>query len=329
MTVQRVRLPRTRGNRVRRMTIMGPVLLAMSAPALAQDAIPVGGPVSARGFIEPAGPIAAAQLAHFSTITLLMLLVVVPIFVIVPFVLLRYRRGGNGTFRPEWEFNWGVETVIWGVPVTLIVILATALWTHTRQYDPYRPLGPDPLVVDVVSLDWKFLFLYPEQGVATVDLLALPQDRPVTLRLTSGTVMQSFMVPQLAGQIYAMAGMMTQLNLLADRPGDFVGRNTQYNGDGFATQSFVTRVMPEAEFDAFVAEAAGAAQALDWAGYETLLEPSVVHETRLFSAFEPGLFERVIASFAPQMIDTHHHGHAAAAPAPAPSHQHHSAETGQ
>ncbi len=171
---------------------------------------------SAAGFLEPAGPVAAAQLSHFGTISALMLIVIVPMFVALPLVLLRYRRGGKGTYRPDWEFNWGLELLIWGIPVALVAALGTALWNHTLKNDPYRPLGPSPLVVEVVALDWKFLFLYPEQGVATLDLLVLPQGRPVTLKLTSGTVMQSFIVPRLAGQIYAMAGMQTQLNLIAD-----------------------------------------------------------------------------------------------------------------
>lgn len=283
----------------------------------------------ARGFLDPAGPIASAQLTHFGVISGLMLLVVVPMFVALPIVLLRYRRAGKGTYRPDWEFSWGLETLIWGIPVALIVILGSALWKHTLENDPYKPLGPDPLVVEVVTLDWKFLFLYPEQGIATLDLLALPEGRPVTLKLTSGTVMQSFIVPRLAGQIYAMAGMQTQLNLLADEAGDFTGRNTQYNGLGFARQSFTTRVMSAADFQAWVASTKAQGGTLDFAGYETLLAPSVTDEPVLYGTVTPGLFDQVIASFAPGMM----HGHGAAQPtAPATTgvtHDHKMPEAGQ
>ncbi|WP_371348841.1 ubiquinol oxidase subunit II [Ancylobacter sp. IITR112] len=265
---------------------------------------------SAAGFLEPAGPIAAGQIAHFGTISALMLIVIVPMFIALPLVLWRYRRGGKGSYRPDWEFNWGLELLIWGVPVALVVALGTALWRQTIAGDPYRPLGPDPLVVEVVALDWKFLFLYPEQGVATLDLLALPEDRPVTLKLTSGTVMQSFIVPRLAGQIYAMAGMQTQLNLIADETGDFTGRNTQYNGLGFATQSFTTRVMTPDDFDAWAASAKTQAATLDARAYAALLPSSVVSEPVIYGSFTPGLFDQIIASFAPGMTG----GHAAHAP---------------
>lgn len=296
-------------------------LLAAAVPGVAWPGIACAG-----SFLEPAGPVAAAQISHLGVISALMLIVIVPMFVALPIVLLRYRRGGKGTYRPDWEFNWGLEILIWAVPVALVLALGTALWKHTLQNDPYRPLGPDPLVVEVVALDWKFLFLYPEQGVATLDLLALPQGRPVTLKLTSGTVMQSFIVPSLAGQIYAMGGMQTQLNLLADQSGDFTGRNTQYNGLGFATQSFTTRVMSPSAFEDWVAATKAQGTALDAAGYQSLLPASVVHAPVLYGSFEPGLFDQVIASFAPRMV----HG-AAAAPATSetPHHSMPMPETGQ
>lgn len=258
-------------------------------------------PVQALGFIKPAGPVAEAQLSHFGTISLLMLLVIVPLFVVLPIVLFRYRRRGNATFRPDWDFNWGLEVLIWGVPVLLVTALGAALWSHTLKYDPYKPLGPDPLLVEVVSLDWKFLFLYPEQNIATMDLLVLPKGRPVTFKLTSGTVMQSFMIPQLAGQIYTMGGMITQLNLIADKAGTFIGRNTQYNGTGFATQSFQTKVVEQTEFNDWVLQAKQSSEALDWAKYQHLLAPTIEHEPVIYSSMEEGLFDRVIDSSVPGM----------------------------
>ncbi|MFK8254182.1 COX aromatic rich motif-containing protein [Ancylobacter terrae] len=282
----------------------------------------VPGLACARGFLDPAGPIASSQLVHFGVISAVMLVVIVPMFVALPIVLLRYRRAGKGTYRPDWEFSWGLESLIWGLPVALIVILGSALWKHTLENDPYRPLGPDPLNVLVIALDWKFLFLYPEQGVATLDLLALPEGRPVTLKLTSGTVMQSFIVPSLAGQIYAMAGMQTQLNLIADRTGDFTGRNTQYNGLGFAHQSFTTRVMSPQDFDGWVASTRAQGGNLDFAGYQALLTPSVPEQPVLYGTVTPGLFDQVIASFAPGMVAGQGHAHAPAPEAPGVTHSH-------
>jgi len=261
----------------------------------------VSNPAHALGFIEPAGPVAQAQLSHFGTISLLMLLVIVPLFVALPIVLFRYRRRGNATFRPDWDFNWGLEVLIWGVPVILVAALGTALWSHTQKYDPYKSLGPNPMVIEVVSLDWKFLFLYPEQNIATMDLLALPEGRPVTFKLTSGTVMQSFMIPQLAGQIYTMGGMITQLNLIADKAGTFIGRNTQYNGNGFATQSFQTKVMTQTEFNDWIFQAKQSSEVLDWAKYQHLLAPTIEHEPVIYSSMEEGLFARVIDNFVPGM----------------------------
>jgi cytochrome o ubiquinol oxidase subunit 2 len=270
---------------------------------LAQETA-AGAPTTSRGFMDPAGPVAQAQLSHFGTISLIMAaLVIIPIFIAVPIILIRYRRGARSAYKPDWEFNWGVELLIWGLPVVIIILLATALWKDTHKYDPYAPLGEDPLQIQVVSLDWKFIFLYPEQGVATVNLLALPEKRPITLTLTSGTVMQSFMVPRLAGQIYTMAGMKTKLNLITDRPGSYLGRNMQYNGTGFAAQSFRTEVMTHDEFAAWAEKMRSAPKQLNWQGYETLLKPSIVREPMLYSSFDPELFNKIIASFAPERLN--------------------------
>ncbi|MFJ7883511.1 COX aromatic rich motif-containing protein [Pseudomonas sp. NPDC096917] len=295
------------------------VVSTLSLPTLALAASPAETQVYSAGFIDAAGPVAAAQFEHFKTIILLMLIVVVPIFILVPWVLWRYRRGGRGAYRPDWDFNWGNEAVLWGVPIVLIIILSSALWAHTHKYDPYRPLGNDPLDIEVVSLDWKFLFIYPQQGIATLDYLALEQDRPVRLKLTSGTVMQSFMIPQLAGQIYTMAGMTTQLNLMADREGEYLGRNTQYNGDGFATQSFRTTVMSASQFDRWVQDTRKSTQTLDQATYDALLKPSVEHAPRYYGTVENGLFDRVLSSF----TGGHAHAGRTAPEAILPSEHHH------
>lgn len=281
----------------------------VASPVMAE----VLGTVSGRGFIEPAGPVAQAQLHHFGVIVAIMMLVLVPIFIAVPILIWRYRRGGNGAYRPKWDFNSAIESTIWGFPIVIVAILGVALWNYTFRYDPYQPLGDNPLEVQVIALDWKFLFLYPEQGIATVDFLAIPEGRPVTLKLTSGTVMQSFMIPQLAGQIYTMAGMQTQLNLRADTAGHYVGRNTQYNGNGFHEQSFLTKAMVPSYFDQWVELQKARPNRLDWAGYEGLLKPSVINQPIIYGGFEPDLYTRVLASFVPAIASMNHHdGHGTA-----------------
>jgi cytochrome o ubiquinol oxidase subunit 2 len=164
-----------------------------------------------------------------------------------------------------------------------------------------------------VAQDWKWLFLYPEQGIATVNELAFPSARPLSLRITSDTVMNSLMIPALGGQIYAMAGMETRLHLLADEPGRFAGRNMQYSGDGFANQYFVAIAMSDQDFAAWVAKVRQSEGSLDAAAYERLAEPSELHPVTYYAAFEPDLFARIIAKYAPAGPGGPHAGHAEAA----------------
>jgi cytochrome o ubiquinol oxidase subunit 2 len=178
--------------------------------------------------------------------------------------------------------------------------VAILLWRSTHKLDPYREIASSapPLDVQVVAQDWKWLFIYPEQGVASVNQLAIPVGRPISLRITSDTVMNSFYVPALAGQIYAMAGMQTRLQMLADQPGKFVGRNTQYSGGGFSDQFFEVVAMPPAEFDAWIARAKQAPAKLDPPTYGKLAEKSRLNPITYYSAVEPRLFDQIIEKYA-------------------------------
>lgn len=211
------------------------------------------------GFLSPSGPVAEAQRMHLWIVCGLMLLVVIPIFITIPFLLWRYRyRDGknNAAYRPEWEASWKWEVMLWSGPLIVTAVLSWFLWTYTKALDPYRALSDDPLQVQVVSYDWKWLFIYPDMGLASVDHLVLPAGRAVTLSLTSRTVMQSILIPELAGQIYLMNGMTTRLNLQADHPGQWMGRNTQYNGDGFYRQSFHVEALDATAFAQWTERAA-------------------------------------------------------------------------
>ncbi|KFE34203.1 cytochrome ubiquinol oxidase subunit II [Thioclava atlantica] len=213
----------------------------------------------ADSFLDAAGPVAAAQVSHLRLILILMAIVVVPVFAATPWLVRRYRYGrARGDYRPEWKFSLLFEVLAWGVPFLVVIVLGTILWERTHQLDPYLPVAEakaPPVVIDVIGYDWKWLFIYPEQGVASVGEMAFPADRPVKLNLTSDTVMQSLLIPRLGSQIYAMKGMRTQLNLAADGPGRFEGRNTQYNGKGFSAQSFTAVAMRPGDFESWVAQA--------------------------------------------------------------------------
>lgn len=218
----------------------------------------VGCSAGQRSFLDPAGPIAEAQNGHFWLVIGLTLIVIIPAIILTPWVAWRYRHGHDRrAYQPKWAFSLLLEFIIWGVPVIIVAVLAYWLWGATHQLDPYRPIASQngETRIQVVGYDWKWLFIYPDLGIASVGVMAFPADRPVSLELTTADNMQSFFVPALAGQIYAMPGMVTKLHLAARAPGRFLGENTQYTGRGFYEQKFVAAAMAPAEFTAFVAEA--------------------------------------------------------------------------
>ncbi|WP_367646721.1 cytochrome ubiquinol oxidase subunit II [Ruegeria arenilitoris] len=211
---------------------------------------------AADSFMDPQGPIAAVQKTHLLRATVLIMIAVLPVLVLVPLIALRYRRrkGGTAVYRPKWDFSAKLEFVMWGVPVVIVALLSFYLWKATHRLDPYSAaFGETPaLNVQVVGLDWKWLFIYPDLGIATVGELGIPVKQQVAMTLTTDTVMQSFMIPALAGQIYAMPGMTTKLHLVADAPETMQGENTQYNGRGFTKQKFLTQAMQPEDFNAWV-----------------------------------------------------------------------------
>ncbi len=206
-------------------------------------------------FLVPHGPVAAQQRGYFIDIILALLIVVLPVFLLTPFFAWRYRYGNRSSkYQPGWEFVWSIEILAWGVPFCVVIWMSVWLWRGTHLLDPYKPLtsNREALTVDVVGYDWKWLFIYPTLGVASIGRFPLPVDRPVAIKLTSDSVMQSFFIPSLGSQIYAMAGMTTQLHLKADHSGSYLGENTQYNGEGFQEQHFRAVAMTAADFEAWV-----------------------------------------------------------------------------
>jgi cytochrome o ubiquinol oxidase subunit 2 len=249
-----------------------------------------------RGFMSPAGPVAQAIHDEFVRVCLIMLLVIAPVLLLVPLFAWHYRLSNTkSAYRPQWGFNWPLEGLIWIPPTGIVIVLAVFLWRDTHRLDPYKQLPGEAITIQAIAADWKWIFVYPEQRVATVNRLVIPAGRPVHLYLTSATVMQSILMPRLAGQIYAMAGMRTQLNLQADTPGSFFGENTQFNGVGFQNEKFAVDAMDEAGFTRWLAEVRTQPNRLDGAEYETLSRRSTLPRPLAFGAVDPGLFDRVVS----------------------------------
>lgn len=255
------------------------------------------------GVANHAGPVADSQWHLYLIVGTVLLFVAGPVLILTPIMAWHYRLSNkDSAFKPKWDFSWSLEALIWLPPAGIVIGLAVVLWTYTHDLDPYRPIASTqpPLEVQAVALDWKWLFIYPGEGIATVNELDIPIGRPVHISLTSGTVMQSLMVPQLGGQIYAMAGMKTQLNLAASRTGIFRGQNTQFNGQGFQNQKFnvVARTAPD--YRRWVAQVRTRGLSLDAGGYARLSVRSIARRPLFFSSTPPGLFTHIL-QHAPDM----------------------------
>jgi cytochrome o ubiquinol oxidase subunit II len=252
---------------------------------------------SCQGVLDPQGPIASAERLLLINSTAIMLVVVIPVIVATLAFAWWYRASNTRATRSlDESYEGRVEFVVWSIPALTVILLGGVIWIGSHQLDPRAPLPgkSDPLRVDVVALDWKWLFIYPDQGVATVNQLVIPTGTPVQFRLTSATVMNSFFVPQLGSQIYAMGGMITHLHLLADNPGEFRGFSANFSGDGFSWMRFIVKSVPAADFNAWVAQARGTGSGLDDASYAELAKPSQDVPPTTYRSVEPKLFERIL-----------------------------------
>ena len=249
---------------------------------------------------DPAGAVGVQERSLILESLGLMLLVVVPVIALTLVFAWRYRASNTrATHDPTWAHSTAIEVVVWTVPCVIVVVLATMIWRTTRTLDPYRPLPSQvrPLRVDVVALNWKWLFIYPDYGIATVNELRVPVGTPVDFRLTAESLMNSFFIPQLGSQVYAMAGMQTQLHLVADRPGTYLGMSSAFSGAGFSDMHFEARATDRAEFDAWVREARRSPQSLDAARYTWLATPTTPGTPAEFAGVEPDLFDGVVQRF--------------------------------
>jgi cytochrome o ubiquinol oxidase subunit 2 len=247
------------------------------------------------------GRIALAEQSLLVDAVGLMLIVVVPVFVLAFLFAWRYRSSNaNARYAPDWSQSVAIDAVIWLVPAAIIVGLGLMVWRSTHRLDPYRAIDSavEPIKVEVVAEDWKWLFIYPEQNIAVVNELVFPSERPLSLTLTSDTVMNSFSIPALGGQIYAVPGMQTRLHLLANAPGRFEGRNMQYSGSSFADQHFEAIAISGQDFDAWVAKVRQSPNNLDSVAYRALAARGIAQAT-YYSAVETSLFDTIVAKYAP------------------------------
>ena len=252
--------------------------------------------------LDPKGPIGDSERFVIIAAFILMLIVVVPVFILSYWFSWKYRAANTSAdYTPKWSYSGKIDLVMWLVPVAIVSALGYLSWDATHRLDPYKPIdvGVKPVRIEVVSLDWKWLFIYPEHGIAVVNEIVFPAKVPLSFRVTSDTVLTSFFIPQLGSQIYAMAGRQTRLHLLADETGTYSGHNQQFSGRGYADMHFTARAVSADQFEAWVRKVRQTALRLDQTRYEALEKPSISHSVTYFSAVEPGLFEGIIRKYRP------------------------------
>lgn len=256
--------------------------------------------------LAPSGDIAMQQKDIMLISVWLMLIVIVPVIVLTLWFAWKYRASNaEATYRPEWHHSTILELIIWSVPLIIIIALGAITWVSTHSLDPYRPIeriseGRDvpmdtkTLVVEVVAMDWKWLFIYPEEGIALVNELAAPVDRPIEFRITSTTMMNSLFIPALAGQIYAMPGMQTKLHAVINKAGDYEGFSGNYSGAGFSHMRFRFHGLSEAEFASWVDKNRKEGAELTRETYLKLEQPSEREPVQRFAKVDDKLFDVVL-----------------------------------
>jgi cytochrome o ubiquinol oxidase subunit II len=254
------------------------------------------------GVLDPRGPIADANAKILLNALEIMLVIVVPT-IVAALVFAWWFRASNthARYRPDWVYSGRIELIVWAIPLLVILFLGGVIWIGAHDLDPFRPIEPQDkaLEVQVVSLDWKWLFIYPERGVASVNEIVVPVDTPVHFSLTSASVMNMFFVPQLGSMIATMNGMVTQLHLKAGHAGSFFGQSSQFSGDGFSGMNFTLRAVTQAEFDQWIAAARQAGPALDLEAYVALAQQSANVAPYTYREVEPMLFRDLVTQQLP------------------------------
>lgn len=249
--------------------------------------------------IQSKGEIGQDERDLIFTALFLMLLVVIPVIIMTVVFAYRYRASNTkAIYDPHFHHSNKIEVAIWGIPIIIVGILGIIIWKTTHKLDPYRPLEHEnkPVVVQVVALDWKWLFIYPDHNIATINYLEFPVNIPVQFKVTADAPMNSFMIPQLGGQIYAMAGMQTQLHLIASEEGIYDGRGYGFSGAGFNGMHFKAHVVSQDEFDNWVNQTKSSPE-LTTDVYKQLVQPSEYVQPQFFGSVSNNLFDDIMMKF--------------------------------
>ena len=267
------------------------VILALVLLFLSVQDIPV---------LNPKGMIALKERRLLIDATWIMLIVVIPVFIMTAAFAFKYRESNTkAKYTPDWEHNHFAECLWWGVPLILIIILAVLTWRSSHDLDPFKPIEAKnkPLTIQVVALDWKWLFIYPEQGIATVNFVQFPAHTPIVFEITADAPMNSFWIPELGGQIYAMPAMRTKLHLIANENGTFRGVSSNLSGVGFAGMTFTAKATSGPDFARWVQLVKQSGSQLNLEAYNELVKPSENNPTALYVLMQKGLFDQIIMKY--------------------------------
>ncbi|MHA6203464.1 ubiquinol oxidase subunit II [Dyella soli] len=249
---------------------------------------------------DPRGDI-GLQERHLIVLSLgIMLAVVIPVIALTLFFFWRYRATNTrATYAPEWAHSTPIEVVVWTIPCIIVAFLGVLIWRTTHSLDPYRslPSSVPSVRVQVVALNWKWLFIYPDEGIATVNELVIPANTPIDFELTADSIMNSFFIPRLGSQVYAMAGMQTQLHLIANETGSFAGQSAAFSGSGFSDMHFETRAVTDTQFRQWIRDVKASPLKLTRNGYRSLAEPSHGYEPTVYADVDPSLYQGVLHQF--------------------------------
>jgi cytochrome o ubiquinol oxidase subunit 2 len=274
-------------------TYFAPAIVLLAAAAL-------GG--CSEGVLDPKGPIAAAERLILFNSTAIMLAIVIPTILATLGVAFWFRASNKrAVYRPDFEYSGRLELLVWSIPVMTVLLVGGVAWVGAYDLDPRKPIASTvkPLTVQVAALDWKWLFIYPEQGIASVNHLTVPVGTPISFELTSSSVMNSFFVPQLGSQIYTMSGMVTRLHLLADHVGTYRGLSANFSGEGFADMRFAVDAVPAEQFAQWVSTTRSSGPVLDAAAYADLARPTKAVAPFTYRAVAPRLFNDIVSTMPP------------------------------
>lgn len=249
------------------------------------------------GVLDPRGPIAFAELQILYNSTGIMLAIVVPTIIATLGVAFWFRSSnGRARYRPDFEHSGRIELLVWAIPIMTVLLVGSVAWVGSHDLDPKRPIESTsrPVRVQVISLDWKWLFIYPDEGVATVNQLTIPVGRPVSFELTGSGVMNSFFVPQLGSQMYTMAGMVTNLNLQADHAGIYRGLSAEFSGDGFSAMRFTVHALNDGDYAKWLADTRSAGRSLDANAYDELAKPSAAVVPITYGTVASNIFDNIV-----------------------------------